>query len=306
MNLPVDEAKRNQKAEKAKRFCTKKTEEAMLDPDLWSTLTPMNLAKAFNSTLPNGMIQTATVPTGPRLVLNPPNPVASLVLHYLPMVFLKTQGFPEPEDCAGCAIVAMHQMILQYDPNEGSLEDLLGYRVRNRVKDWRRTIDNQPQDTRRDIKAMEKMRAELAQKFMREPRDWKVRHELGWSREHLDRILVASLVETVSLDSSDENSEGESLSIHDIVTNPNQKNPADIAARRDAVERFARECCRLNEQQRKVLVMLYCEGLTGKEIGKTLGLKGARVSRIKNEAFRLMRDVLMELRETTGLNPNFK
>jgi DNA-directed RNA polymerase specialized sigma subunit len=52
--------------------------------------------------------------------------------------------------------------------------------------------------------------------------------------------------------------------------------------------------------------MLYCEGLTGKEIGKTLGLKGARVSRIKNEAFRLMRDVLMELRETTGLNPNFK
>ena len=91
------------------------------------------------------------------------------------------------------------------------------------------------------------------------------------------------------------NEDGETL--HDILKNPNQKDPAEIAARRDAVRYLATAAAKLNDQQRKVLVLLYGEGLSAKEVAKALGVSEPRINAVKKTVFELISDVLIELRD---------
>jgi RNA polymerase sigma factor for flagellar operon FliA len=104
-----------------------------------------------------------------------------------------------------------------------------------------------------------------------------------------ERLQAASVV-TVSLDERDaRDNDDESVVLADNAADPNAVDPADEAARRDAIASLVHEIGRLPQRPRMVLALYYEDEMTFKEIGQVLGVTESRVCQIHTEAILALR-----------------
>ena len=109
-----------------------------------------------------------------------------------------------------------------------------------------------------------------------------------------ERLQAASVV-TVSLDEHDaRDNDDESVILADNAPDPNAVDPADEAARRDAIASLVHEISRLPQRPRMVLALYYQDEMTFKEIGQVLGVTESRVCQIHTEAILALRTRLVD------------
>ena len=109
-----------------------------------------------------------------------------------------------------------------------------------------------------------------------------------------ERLQSASIV-TVSLDEHDaRDNDDESVALADNAPDPNAVDPADEAARRDAIVGLIHEIGRLGERPKMVLALYYQDEMTFKEIGQVLGVTESRVCQIHTEAILALRTRLVD------------
>lgn len=302
MDLLIDGAKREHKRKLALQSCNNKTEKASLLEDYWEKLTSRHLAQIFKAELPRTVQAAATIPPDPVLV---EDAHGSLAIHYLPIAYLEKGNVPDSEESASFALTGMMEQIKKYDPLKGSPEKILKIRAAGAVIDWRRKVDEQTQEMRRQIKRMNQVRDELSQELMGDPTERELAEKLGWSLTQFYRVLEASLLKTISMNAvGNDGTEGGDMEIQEMIKAPNQKNPAEEAARRDAGRKFAEACAKLGDQHRKFLVVVFGEGLSRMEVANVFRVSKGRVTGIQKESFEQLRDALIELRETSGLTQN--
>jgi RNA polymerase sigma factor for flagellar operon FliA len=80
----------------------------------------------------------------------------------------------------------------------------------------------------------------------------------------------------------------------DNAPDPNAVDPADEAARRDAIASLVQEIGRLSQRSRMVVALYYQDEMTFKEIGQVLGVTESRVCQIHTEAILALRSRLVD------------
>ncbi len=120
--------------------------------------------------------------------------------------------------------------------------------------------------------------------------DKMVAKEIGVTEEKLQQMyydVARSFV--LSLDQSTSRDDDDSTTYVDTLSDKSSLDPSQVAERRNLKEIIISCLKELNEQERKVILMYYYEGLNFREIGLVLEVSESRVSQIHTKAICHMR-----------------
>jgi RNA polymerase sigma factor for flagellar operon FliA len=135
-------------------------------------------------------------------------------------------------------------------------------------------------------KKLDRMAAELEQKFGRKPTDDELSQALGMPiEEFFDMNAKVKGVQLLSIDDfGGTNGTTERRSLLDSLENPNSKNPFAQLRNASARDLLRKHIDELPEKQKLVLQLYYFEDLNLKEIGRILEVTESRVSQLHTQA----------------------
>jgi RNA polymerase sigma factor FliA len=141
----------------------------------------------------------------------------------------------------------------------------------------------------------ERIRDELVQKLGRAPTESELVGRLGISvTEHRAFLDQYARAQARSLEARLEFEESAGARLHDLIGDNSEIDPASAAEREEVRARLVKAVEGLGEQERVVTTFYYYEGLTLKEIGRTLDLTEGRISQILHSALARLRQSLAE------------
>lgn len=154
-----------------------------------------------------------------------------------------------------------------------------GQRIQGAMLDGLRQSDNLSRLTRQQLKAIEAAREELSQKQGQRATDEDTAQQLGVTDARLLDMLKGATSNPCSLSTvTSENDRGD---IHNTLgaIQPDRREPPveTPAQKRDLLKLVTKG---LNRNERLIIILYYYEGLTMKDIGKTLDLSESRVSQM--------------------------
>jgi RNA polymerase sigma factor for flagellar operon FliA len=136
---------------------------------------------------------------------------------------------------------------------------------------------------------------DLQHEFGRSPTETEIAARLGLTVVRYRERLQAASVVTISLDEHDaRDNDDESVVLADQTPDTNAVDPAEEAARRDAIVSLVHEIGRLSPRSRMVVALYYQDEMTFKEIGAVLGVTESRVCQIHTEAILALRSRLVD------------
>lgn len=204
-------------------------------------------------------------------------------------------GLFDHEDAMQAGMLGLLRAIDAYKPGAASFESYAIVRIRGAILDAVRTLDPVGRAGRHAARVSQRAIGELQQELSRSPRETEIAARLRMSvPRYRDRLRAASVV-TVSLDAQDarDGDDDPVMSAHN-APDPNALDPAEEAARRDAIAFLIRKIGRLGERSRVVLALHYRDELTFSKIGRALEISESRASRIHTEAIRTLRSRLCD------------
>jgi RNA polymerase sigma factor for flagellar operon FliA len=193
-------------------------------------------------------------------------------------------------------VVGLLRAIDAYKPEAAaSFESYAILRIRGSILDAVRSLDTVGRAGREAARAIQGAIRDLQHELGRSPTESEVAARLGMAiGRYRERLQSASIV-TVSLDEHDSrDSDDDSNMLADNSPDPNAVDPADEAARRDAIACLVKEMGKLGPRPRMVLSLYYQDEMTFKEIGQVLGVTESRVCQIHTEAILLLRGRLVD------------
>lgn len=223
-----------------------------------------------------------------------------LILRYLPLVKytagrvkMMVPGFIEEDDLISYGILGLIDAIHKYDYKKGVLfKTYATSRIRGEIIDHLRKLDWLPHSVRRESKVIKETAEKLRKEKGRKPTLEELAGACKISKERINELnqqLHSS--EWVSL-----YDEFADIRIFDIVSG-NDNEPEKIYDSNLRVEILASALERLNEDQKLVMVLVYYEELTQKEIAEIMELSAARVSQIHKKAVNRLRGMLVREKE---------
>ena len=226
-----------------------------------------------------------------RLVIS----YAGIVKH---IVYRKVRELPswcEVDDLLSCGIEALIAAIDRFDPSRGAtFEQYAWTRVHGAVLDELRRQDWAPRPLRRWERDLTRAREQFFSIHARQPTSDELADALGIDADHLDRIrsdIQASeltSLNTLVLDDEDRSVER----IDTLESDEAGADPEQATAVTEAKDKFRRAFARLSERERELVVLLYVNNLTLKEIGEVLGVSESRVCRLHGRLKQRLRDSL--------------
>jgi RNA polymerase sigma factor for flagellar operon FliA len=226
-----------------------------------------------------------------RLVIS----YAGIVKH---IVYRKVRELPawcEVDDLLSCGIEALIAAIDRFDPTRGAtFEQYAWTRVHGAVLDELRRQDWAPRPLRRWERDIAKAREQFFALHARQPTRQELADALAIDIEHLEKIrrdLQSSeltSLNTLVLDDEDRSVERiDTLESEEVGADPEQ-----ATAVTEAKDKFRRAFARLSERERELVVLLYVQNLTLKEIGEVMGVSESRVCRLHGRLKQRLRDAL--------------
>ncbi len=219
-----------------------------------------------------------------------------LILKYLPLVksiaFTIKRHLPDSvdvRDLIGYGIIGLINAIdkLNRDKN---FESYLKIRIRGAIYDYLRSLDFGSRNVREKEKRIKKALEELSKKLGREPTDEEIAQHLGEDAEQLRRdIYRISFSYILNLDEVFNGEEGRG---YEEVLGSRGEGVEERVIRKDLEEKLKEAVNSLSERERLVIQLIFYEELPLKDVAEILGCSISRVSQIKGEAIRKLRDKL--------------
>jgi RNA polymerase sigma factor for flagellar operon FliA len=191
------------------------------------------------------------------------------------------------EDLISSGVIGLMDAIDKYDPSrDNKFKTYAEFRIRGAILDELRSQDWVPRSVRDKAKRLDRMAADLEQKFGRKATDDELSQALGMPIE--DFFDMNAKVKGVQLLSIDDfggtNGNSERRSLLDSLENPNSKNPFAQLRNASARDILRKHIDELPEKQKLVLQLYYFEDLNLKEIGRILEVTESRVSQLHTQA----------------------
>ncbi len=243
---------------------------------------------------------------------NDSSPEEELVIQHLPLVktIVGRLAMTLPpsvniEDLQSAGAIGLLHAIRNYDPSNGaSFETYARFRIRGAVMDELRRCDWASRTARDKARRIQAAVSELESRNQAPPSERETAVHLGIGLDEYQRWLEEIRPTTfVCLDSVSSGSDEECRDLAEIVSDPLQDDPHDIASRREMIDLIGRRIRSLPEIQRKVLALYYVEDLRLREIAEAFGLTESRISQIHSQAIISIRSHLDKMER--GINPSF-
>jgi RNA polymerase sigma factor for flagellar operon FliA len=224
------------------------------------------------------------------------NKYAHLVKYVVGRLGVSVPGLFDHEDAMQAGVLGLLRAIDAYKPEAAaSFESYAILRIRGSILDAVRSLDTVGRAGREAARAIQGAIRDLQHEVGRAPTESEIAARLGLPIGRYRERLQAASVVTVSLDEHDaRDNDDESLNLADNAPDPNAVDPADEAARRDAIASLVQEMGRLGQRPRMVLALYYQDEMTFKEIGQVLGVTESRVCQIHTEAILTLRGRLVD------------
>jgi RNA polymerase sigma factor FliA len=221
---------------------------------------------------------------------------AHLVKYVVGRLGVSVPGLFDHEDAMQAGVLGLLRAIDAYKPEAAaSFESYAILRIRGSILDAVRSLDTVGRAGREAARAIQGAIRDLQHELGRSPTETEIAARLDMPLARYRERLQAASVVTVSLDEHDSrDGDDDSNMLADNAPDPNAIDPADEAARRDAIAGLVQEIGRLGERSRMVLALYYQDEMTFKEIGQVLGVTESRVCQIHTEAILALRGRLVD------------
>lgn len=164
-------------------------------------------------------------------------------------------------------------------------------RIRGEIIDQIRRLDYAPRSVRQLQKKLKNSEDELESRLGRKPTDAEMMEDLGINKykyyEAQTKIISAKLVymdKTINVDST-----GEKVTLGSTLIQDTFDVPEQSLNKKELSKSLKKALNKLAENERKVIIMLYYEGLTMTKISKVLNITVGRVSQLHYLALRKLR-----------------
>jgi len=221
---------------------------------------------------------------------------AHLVKYVVGRLGVSVPGLFDHEDAMQAGVLGLLRAIDAYKPEAAaSFESYAILRIRGSILDAVRSLDTVGRAGREAARAIQGAIRDLQHELGRSPSEAEIAGRLNMPVARYRERLQAASVVTISLDEHDSrDGDDDSTMLADNAPDPNAVDPADEAARRDAIAGLVQEIGRLSQRPRMVLALYYQDEMTFKEIGQVLGVTESRVCQIHTEAILALRGRLVD------------
>ena len=190
----------------------------------------------------------------------------------------------ETNDLESAGTLGLLRALDRFDPSRGiAFSTYAVQRIRGAILDDLRAGDPAPRSLRRSARQLAAARSRLEQRLGRPPASIQVAEALGIDLPTLWRWQAAP-ARTMSLDDPTCSAQLESA-----VGSPA---PQGTLLETEQTACLEAAIARLPERERAVVILSFYEGLTLREIGQRLEVTESRVSQIRSQAVRRLRDLL--------------
>ena len=225
----------------------------------------------------------------------------ALVEQYLPLVAtvlgrlaMNLPDHVDQDDLRSAGLVGLLQAMRNFDPKSGnSFETYARVRIRGSMLDELRRMDWVPRTIHEKARKVQRMIAELEQKFGRAPTEKEMAKALDMSAagysELLEEIRPAAFV---CLDAVCSSENGDSGSLYEVISDGAEEGPAEETSKNELKRIILARLKDLPDMQRKVLALYYGEDLRLREIAEAFGVTESRICQIHAQAILSIRAYL--------------
>lgn len=225
----------------------------------------------------------------------------ALVEQYLPLVATVlgrlAMNLPEhvdQDDLRSAGLVGLLQAMRNFNPESGtSFETYARVRVRGAMLDELRRMDWVPRTIHEKARKVQRVIAELEQKFGRAPTEKEMAKALELSADEystlLEEIRPAAFV---CLDAVCASESGDSGSLYEVISDGAEEGPAEETSKNELKGIILARLKDLPDMQRKVLALYYGEDLRLREIAEAFGVTESRICQIHAQAILSIRAYL--------------
>jgi RNA polymerase sigma factor FliA len=218
-----------------------------------------------------------------------------LILQYAPLVKFVAgrvgSGLPSSVDAGDLisyGIFGLMDALEKYDRDRGiKFETYAIPRIRGAIVDELRALDWVPRSVRSRAREIERTIGELEAALKRGPTEEELASAMGLSldelRNQLQRVNMSSVSALDEMVGRGDDEDG-SVSLVDTIQDQDAADPVAIFDHQETRQILAEVIKGLPERDRLVVTLYYFEGLTLKEIGKSLGVTESRVCQIHTKA----------------------
>ncbi len=217
----------------------------------------------------------------------------NMITAHLPLVRYMVNRFAtqlpshlDPQDLASAAVVGLIHAADRFDPERGvQFKTFAEQHIRGAILDELRAGDSLSRTMRDRCKRVEREMHLLEQRLGRNPNGEEMAETLQISLDEyycmLEDIHEYSFI---SIDDSWDDDEGHPLSLADILSDNEHKDPRSQVMESQAVQALGYAIDGLPEKERLAVTLYYYEELNLKEIGVVLGLTESRICQILSQA----------------------
>jgi RNA polymerase sigma factor for flagellar operon FliA len=209
----------------------------------------------------------------------------SLVHYVLARLGMNRSLGQDYEDAVSQGLLGLIEAVDRYEADHGAqFSTYATLRIRGRVLDHLRSMDWLSRSARRRARLIQEATNRLWHEFGRAPSEDELAAHLELSPDELQKALVEASRVIVSLDTVIDPSSEDGASLHEMLADERQLDPADAAEEQDVHTRLLQALTSLSEREQMVLSMYYYEELTLKEVGAVLEVSESRVCQIHARA----------------------
>ncbi len=197
------------------------------------------------------------------------------------------------DDLVGAGMVGLMDAAHKYDPHHGiRFESYAEFRVKGAILDQLRVVDPAPREMRKKIKQFKEIVREQEVLSGGPPEEEVIRARMQITAAELNEIKsVMERTHTVRLDDLTEFSGG------DVLPDTATPGPYEVKDYKELLTQLQESIKALPERNQILLSLYYKEELNMKEIGQVLGITESRVSQLRSESLRRLKQIMTEKRD---------